>query len=98
MNIYYVYITTNISRTTLYIGITNDLGRRLIEHYENRGKPKTFAGRYACYNLIYYEEFTFVEMAISREKEIKRWRREKKEALIKVKNPDWSFLNSGFLP
>ncbi len=98
MNIYYVYITTNISRTTLYLGITNDLSRRLIEHFENRGKPKTFAGRYFCYNLIYYEEYTSVDMAISREKEIKRWRREKKEALINMQNPDWLFLNSGFLP
>jgi putative endonuclease len=90
---YYIYIVTNAARTVLYTGVTNDLVCRLVEHYKNRGKEKTFAGRYYCYNLLYFEEFKYIKDAISREKEIKGWRREKKEALIKTKNPSWMFLN-----
>ncbi len=52
---YYVYITTNPNRTVLYIGITNDIARRLVEHYANRGKVETFAGKTYCYCLIYIE-------------------------------------------
>ena len=90
---YYVYITTNPTRTTLYIGITNALSRRLYGHYENRGKPKTFAGRYYCHNLIYYETFSYVKDALFREKQIKKWNRKKKEELIATMNPSWQFLN-----
>lgn len=90
---YFVYITTNPHRTVLYTGITNDLKTRLIQHYENRGLPKTFAGRYYCYNLIYWERFQHVNDAIDREKEIKGWSRAKKEALINEWNPQWIFLN-----
>lgn len=90
---YFVYITTNPHRTVLYTGITNDLKTRLIQHYENRGLPKTFAGRYYCYNLIYWERFQHVNDAIDREKEIKGWSRTKKEALINEWNPQWIFLN-----
>jgi putative endonuclease len=60
----------------------------------NRGNPKTFAGKYYCYNLIYFEEFAYVYKAIAREKEIKGWRKEKKLKLIDTKNPDWFFLNA----
>lgn len=49
---FWVYVLTNWKKTVLYVGVTNDLSRRLIEHYANRGKPKTFAGRYYCYNLV----------------------------------------------
>ncbi len=90
---YYVYIVTNHSKTSLYTGVTNDLGRRLYEHFENRGKHETFAGRYHCYNLVYYERFQFIEQAIARETEIKGWVRKKKEALIVSVNPEWKFLN-----
>ena len=55
--VYYIYITTNPGRTTLYIGMTNNLGKRLQQHQKNKGKPETFAGRYYCYNLIYYEAY-----------------------------------------
>jgi putative endonuclease len=51
---YYVYITTNPAKTVLYIGVTSSLPRRLGQHYENRGNNETFAGRYFCYNLLYY--------------------------------------------
>ncbi|MCB0847331.1 MAG: GIY-YIG nuclease family protein [Bacteroidetes bacterium] len=97
MKIYHVYIVTNFSKTVLYTGMTNNLTRRLLEHYHNRGKPETFAGRYYCYNLIYYEEYSILPAAMSREIEIKKWRREKKEVLINTFNPGWRFLNSGFI-
>lgn len=90
---YYVYIVTNPNKTTLYIGVTNNLPVRIVEHWENRSLPETFAGRYFCYNLIYYEAFQYIQKAIAREKEIKKWNRNKKEALIQTKNPEWRFLN-----
>lgn len=93
---YYIYIITNPERTVLYTGFTNDLSQRLIEHWINRANPKTFTGKYFCYNLIYYEEFKYVNDAIAREKEIKGWRRQKKPGLIKTTNPDWTFLNPEF--
>ncbi len=90
---YYVYILANPERSVLYIGVTNNLEQRLSEHYFNRGKPKTFAGKYYCYNLIYYEEFQYVRDAIAREKVLKGWSRRGKDDLIKTKNRDWTFLN-----
>lgn len=91
---YFVYITTNPNRTVLYIGVTNDLQTRLRQHFENSGNPKSFAGKYYCYNLIYWERFNHIDHAIEREKELKRWRREKKEKLITSFNPKWMFLNN----
>ena len=90
---YYIYIVTNPERNVLYTGVTNNLPERLIEHWTNKGIPKTFAGKYYCYNLIYYEYFSYINNAIAREKEIKSWRRQKKPDLIKTMNPDWTFLN-----
>ena len=90
---FYVYITTNPEKTVLYVGVTNDLNRRMFEHKENKGNPKTFAGKYYCYNLVYFEHFSHINYAIAREKEIKKWRREKKNVLISSFNPDWKFLN-----
>ena len=92
-NNYFVYITTNPKRTTLYIGVTNDLQVRLSQHAENAGKPQTFAGRYYCYNLIYWERFVTPIDAIDREKQLKGWTRAKKEKLINAMNPQWIFLN-----
>lgn len=94
--IYYVYILTNPSKSVLYIGVTNNLRRRLAEHSENKGRPQTFAGRYFCYNLIYFEEHNDINRAIEREKEIKKWRREKKLILISAFNKEWHFLNHLF--
>ena len=90
---YYVYITTNPNRTVLYIGITNDIGRRLVEHYANRGKKGTFAGKYYCYCLVYVEMYHYVDVAIARETELKDWNRGMKEMLITGFNPKWKFLN-----
>jgi putative endonuclease len=91
---YYVYIVTNPARTVLYIGVSNDLIIRLQQHFDNRGKPETFAGKYHCYNLIYWERFQYIDHAIEREKELKKWRREKKDQLIDVFNPERKFLNT----
>lgn len=94
---YYTYIVTNYTRTNLYTGVTNNLAARLVEHWENRNSSKTFAGKYHCFYLVYYETYSDPLQAISREKEIKKWRREKKEALIESLNPEWNFLNSSVL-
>ena len=90
---YYIYITTNPNKTVLYTGVTNNLERRMSEHFENRGKRESFAGRFYCYNLIYWERFTYILEAIAREKEIKGWKRIKKEDLIKTMNPRWDTLD-----
>jgi putative endonuclease len=74
--------------------MTNDIPSRILEHGLNAGNPGTFAGKYHCFNLLYYEEFQYVNDAIAREKEIKKWRRDKKEQLINSVNPEWRFLNN----
>lgn len=90
---YYVYIVTNQTKTVLYIGVTNDLPQRVLEHFLNDGKPDTFAGKYRCHLLIYYEEFKYITDAIAREKELKKWSRNKKHKLIESMNPSWQTLN-----
>ncbi|MAO66108.1 MAG: endonuclease [Balneola sp.] len=90
---YYTYIITNSSKSTLYIGMTNDVPSRILEHGLNAGKPKTFAGRYHCYFLLWYEEHKYVQDSIRREKQIKKWSRKKKLELIKRTNPELRFLN-----
>ena len=93
MGNYFTYITTNPDKTVLYIGVTNELQRRILEHQENKGTNNSFAGKYYCYKLIYWERFDFPMDAIDREKQLKRWSRAKKEALISQQNPKWVFLN-----
>ena len=90
---YSFYITTNANKNVLYCGVTNDLCQRIVEHYLSKGCPDSFAGRYYCYWLIYYEHFKYINNAIMREKEVKRWSREKKESLIDTFNPKREFLN-----
>lgn len=89
---YFVYITTNPSKTVFYTGMTNDLYTRLRQHYEKRGDSKTFAGKYFCYNLVYFERFGSALAAIEREKEIKGWSRAKKIRLIRSLNPGMDFF------
>ena len=89
---YYVYILTNSHKTVLYTGVTNDLKRRLREHYDHQGKKKSFTAKYHCHHLIWYEHFDDIYTAIAREKEIKGWRREKKLNLIATTNPKWNFI------
>jgi putative endonuclease len=94
---YYVYIITNKYRSTFYIGVTNNLNRRLSEHKANiQQKKNTFAAKYNLEFLVFYEKYTWIQMAIAREKEMKKWRRDKKLALIREMNPTFTFLNSDF--
>lgn len=91
---FYVYIITNSYRTTFYIGMTNNMGRRLMEHNENIDIGKsTFAAKYNLKYLVYYQKFGWVQQAIAREKELKGWRREKKLDLIREFNPTFRTLN-----
>ncbi len=75
---------------TLYIGMTNNLIRRIYEHKE--GKIEWFSKKYKCHKLVYYEMTKYVYTAIEREKELKDWNRAKKEELIKTLNPEWNDL------
>jgi len=90
---YYVYILTNRIKTVLYIGVTNNLKERLYIHQNPEATSKAFTKKYKVYYLIYIEHYMDVNTAISREKELKGWKRSKKEALINSVNPDWNFLN-----
>jgi putative endonuclease len=92
---YFVYITTNKNKTVLYTGVTNDLRARLSQHLQasQHFPSSSFAGKYNAVFLLYYERFGEIEHAIEREKEIKGWRRSKKEVLINSINPQWKFLN-----
>jgi putative endonuclease len=91
---YFVYIITNKNKTVLYIGVTNDLKRRLYEHEQNIvNHQRSFAARYNCRYLLYWERSEYIEHAIAREKELKGWRREKKVSLINGFNAEWHFLN-----
>lgn len=94
---FYVYILTNKYRTTFYIGVTNNLNRRLQEHTQNMETiKKTFAAKYNLKYLVYYQKFGWVQQAIAREKELKGWRREKKLNLIREFNPTFKSLNHFF--
>ena len=94
----YVYIMTNKNKTTLYIGLTDNLPRRIHEH-KNHLLKGSFTDRYNLEYCIYYEEFEYINLAINREKELKKWNRQKKEALINAKNPEWKELvtENGFI-
>lgn len=74
---YYVYILTNKTRTVLYKGVTNDLKKRLYYH-QNPETTSSFTSKYKCFYLVYFEHFDSIEIAISREKQIKGWVRNKK--------------------
>lgn len=88
---YYVYLMTNRSRT-LYVGVTNDLQRRVYQHQQKL--MEGFAKRYNINLLVYYEVHEDVLTAIAREKQIKGWSRAKKIALIESGNPSWRDLSS----
>ena len=93
MNQYYVYIMTNRSKT-LYTGVTNDLMRRVYEHKNKM--IDGFTKKYHIAKLVYYEETNDIQVAISREKQIKGWLRGKKIALIESVNPKWNDLSEGW--
>ena len=90
MNQYYTYILSS-KHKNLYIGVTNDLGRRVYEH-----KNKLFKGHTEKYNidrLVYFETFGDINLAIAREKTLKGWLRKRKDELIERMNPDWKDLS-----
>jgi len=91
--VYYVYILASHSRC-LYIGVTNNLERRVWEHRAKR--IHGFSARYATTSLVFYELTSDVRTAIAREKELKGWRREKKVALIEQSNPAWRDIAAGW--
>jgi len=88
---FYIYLLTNWNNKVLYTGMTNNLERRVYEHKHKivRG----FTQKYNIDKLVYYEHTTDVHSAIEREKEIKKWRREKKNKLIKSVDPEWKDLS-----
>jgi putative endonuclease len=91
---YYVYMLTNWNNRVMYVGVTSDLERRIYEH-----KHKLIDGFTSKYNvtkLVYFEETSDVNAALDREKEIKKWRREKKNNLVLRTNPEWKDLSEGW--
>ncbi len=88
---YYVYILTNWNGKVMYIGVTNDLLRRLYEH--KHGETEGFTKRYNVNKLVYYEQTEDIKAAIAREKQLKGWTRVKKNALVETKNPCWKDLS-----
>ncbi len=88
--LYYVYIISSHSRV-LYVGVTNDLGRRVAEH-RACVDPDAFCARYRVFNLVYFEEYQSARQAIAREKQLKVRLRRKKIALIDAFNPEWRDL------
>jgi putative endonuclease len=94
MKQYWIYILTNFNNKVLYIGITNNLQRRIYEH--KKKMIKGFTERYNLSKLVYFEEFTSVADAIAAEKRLKGWLRMKKITLIESKNPKWTDLSLSF--
>ena len=87
---YYIYILASGKNSTLYIGITSDLAKRIWEHKNN--KVKGFSSKYKIHTLVYYEIFDHPEEAIAREKQLKWWKRKWKIDLIEIKNKEWRDL------
>ena len=83
---------TNYSQTSLYIGVTSDLARRVFQHKNH--EVKGYTDKYNVDRLVYYEITESIESAISREKQLKNWHREWKMNLIKEKNPDFNDLSA----
>ncbi len=91
---YFVYMLTNWDDSVLYIGVTNNLERRLYEH--RNGLADGFTKKYNVHKLVYVEQTNDVYSAISREKQLKNWRREKKNHLVATMNPQWKDLSEGW--
>jgi len=94
---YFTYILTTASKKVLYVGVTNDIERRLVEHYWGNNLKSNFTTKYKCYYLVWLERHQYIEHAIEREKEIKGWLRSKKIKLIEQDNPTWRFLNGDIM-
>ncbi len=88
---YYVYILSSNNNSTIYIGVTNNLTRRIYEHKNHT--IKGFTKKYNVNKLVYFEETNDINSAIEREKQLKSWSRERKNTLINSINPDWNDLS-----
>jgi len=87
MHNYYIYILSHINNNVLYVGVTNDLTRRIFEH-KKKAIPG-FTARYNVSKLVYFERFDYIDLAIKREKQIKGYSKAKKLILINKVNPEW---------
>jgi putative endonuclease len=96
MNQYYVYIITNQRNTVLYIGVTNDLQRRVWEHKNKI--IKGFTNKYNCDKLVYFENTNDIESALNREKQLKNWQRQWKIDLTEGTNKEWLDLGNNLFP
>jgi putative endonuclease len=92
---YFVYILASKKNGTLYIGVTNDLNRRIYEHKNNL--VEGFTKKYNVKTLVYYESTNSIESAINREKQFKKWNRKWKLKLIEEKNPTWEDIEYSFI-
>ena len=88
---YYVYILANVTNVAVYIGMTNNLIRRVYEH-RNHIDPDSFTSQYNIHKLVYFEQTSDVRAALEREKQLKGWKRSKKNALVEKMNPQWKDL------
>ena len=88
---YYVYILASDTNVSLYIGVTRDLVRRVHEH-KHHSDPDSFTSKYKIHKLVYFEETSDVRFALEREKQLKGWRRSKKNTLVETMNPQWKDL------
>ena len=93
---YYVYIMANSTNSSIYIGVTNNLPRRIYEH-KNSLDTHSFTSRYKISKLVYYEYTGDIRSAIEREKQLKGWNRARKNKIITEKNPDWKDLYQDIL-
>jgi len=91
IHLYYVYILTTKNNKMLYIGVTNDIVRRLWEH--KNGINEGFTKKYSIHKLVYFEVFDYIDLAIAREKQIKGYSRAKKDKLVTDSNPEWNELD-----
>ncbi|MBI2634067.1 GIY-YIG nuclease family protein [Candidatus Peregrinibacteria bacterium] len=94
MKSYYVYILTNKTNNVLYIGVTNDIQKRVYEHKNKL--VQSFTAKYRCNKLVFYEETNDINAALQREKQLKNWRRQWKRNLVEQNNPDWVDLSESF--
>ncbi len=91
MNRYFIYFMISNNRSALYIGVTNNIQRRIFEHKQHA--IDGYTKKYNCVNLVYFEETSSIEDAIAREKQLKKWGRNKKNALVESMNPNWVDLS-----
>jgi len=92
MKTFYIYLLASKRNGTLYIGLTNELERRIFEHKNN--VSSSFTSKYKVHQLVYFEEYETYEQAFTRERQMKKWKRDWKIQLIEKENPLWKDLSS----